>query len=128
MEDINIGMQEEMKTSVSEKQPEGETNTQENISVQCQNRFDYSKANKLEYSKIAHIFANVLVVWVTAFTMAFAWKNGSSTVFVYLIPAVFAYATTTVAFYFDKAKKENLIKLRCIYGDDLMDKVKGDSY
>lgn len=81
---------------------------------------------KYEFSKIIFIILCLMTVGVTIYSMLLMWKVGSVTPLTYLIPAVYTAFATGTGFYFDKAKKENLIKLRGTYGDSMMDKIKGD--
>lgn len=82
---------------------------------------------KFEFSKIVFMILFVITVCTTLFAMVLMWKTDSVAPLAYLIPSVYTAFATGTGFYFDKAKKENLIKLRSTYGNEMMDKIKGDS-
>lgn len=91
-------------------------------------RFCNSKtSDRFEFSKIVFIILCAVTMGVTLYSMLIMWKTDNVGPLTYLIPSVYTAFATGTGFYFDKAKKENLIKLRSIYGDEMMDKVKGDS-
>lgn len=88
--------------------------------------YDKNKANKLEFSKIIFLILCSITIVVVIFSMALMWKTSNVSPLAYLIPSVFTAFATGTGFYFDKSKKENMIKLREIYGNDLIDKIKED--
>ena len=88
--------------------------------------YDKSKDKKFEFSKIIFLILCGITLAVVIFSMLLMWKTGNVSPLTYLIPSVFTVFTTGTGFYFDKSKKENMIKLREIYGNDLIDKIKED--
>lgn len=61
---------------------------------------------------------------VAAFTMAVVWKTGDTSPLAYLIPSVFGELATATGFYYSKAKAENRIKLRKLYGPEIYNDTK----
>ena len=70
-----------------------------------------------EFSKKIITFMTVFTVLITLFTLAVVWRTGDTSPLAYLIPAVFAEYATATGFYYWKARKENEIKLRRLYGE-----------
>jgi hypothetical protein len=62
---------------------------------------------RLEFSKIILIGISVIVLAVTAFSLALSWVTRDSTPLLYLIPAVFGELATATGFYYTKARAEN---------------------
>lgn len=74
------------------------------------------KRNKTEFSKkLLYVIFFVTGV-IIAFTLAVVWRTGDTSPLSYLIPAIFVEVATATSFYFWKAKAENQIKLKQIYG------------
>ena len=82
------------------------------------------KKPKKEFSKLILICAGAVTVVVTAFTLAIVWKTGDTSPLAYLIPAIFAELATATGFYYSKAKAENRIKLRKMYGPEIYNDTK----
>ena len=69
------------------------------------------KKPKIEFSKKIFIFVAAVAVIVTAFTMYMVWETKDISPLIYLIPAIFAETGTGTAFYYWKARCENLKKM-----------------
>lgn len=78
-----------------------------------------------EFSKIIFICIAILAFGVAVTSVAATFILQDTTPLTYLIPAVFAELATGTAFYYMKAKKENEIKLRLLYGKQIMEDVAG---
>lgn len=74
---------------------------------------------KLEFSKILLIIAFVFTVIITVFSMIMIVSTGDTTALEFLIVSAFAELATASGFYYSKAKAENRIKLRKMYGADI---------
>ena len=84
-----------------------------------------SRKKKREFSKIIITIVGAVTLVVSAFTMAVLWKKTSDTApLAYLIPSVFGELATATGFYFSKAKAENRIKLRKLYGPEIYNDTK----
>lgn len=70
---------------------------------------------KIEFSKILFILTSILVSGVVLFSMILMWRTGDTSALAYLIPSAFAELATATGFYYNKAKKENEIKLEKEY-------------
>lgn len=81
-----------------------------------------------EFSKIIITCVGVITLLVTFFTMAEVWKTDDTSPLAYLIPAVYAELATATGFYYNKAKAENQIKLRKIYGEEVPEEEETDEY
>ena len=81
-----------------------------------------TKKPKREFSKL--ILYVVGAVGVTAFTLIMVWKTENLEPLAYLIPAIFAELATATGFYYSKAKAENRIKLRKLYGPEIYNDAK----
>ena len=79
-----------------------------------------------EFSKIIFILVTILTVYVTISAVNLANRTNDTSVYIYLIPAVFAELATATGFYYVKAKAENNIKLRKKYGAEIYNDTKGD--
>ena len=75
-----------------------------------------STRKKREFSKCILVVAGILNVIVIAFTCIMVWRTCDLTPLAYLIPSTAAEVATGTAFYYNKAKIENRIKLKAIYG------------
>ena len=73
------------------------------------------KKTKMEFSKKIFIFVAAIAVVVTAFTMYMVWETKDISPLIYLIPAIFAETGTGTAFYYWKARCENLKKMEMEY-------------
>lgn len=73
------------------------------------------KKSKMEFSKKIFIFVAAVTVVVTAFTMYMVWETKDISPLIYLIPAIFAEMGTGTAFYYWKARYENLKKMEMEY-------------
>ena len=82
-----------------------------------------SRKKKREFSKIIITIVGAVTLVVSAFTMAVVWKTSDTAPLAYLIPSVGELATAT-GFYFSKAKAENRIKLRKLYGPEIYNDTK----
>lgn len=69
---------------------------------------------KVEFSKVLVVSVCLITTMVAAFTCYMVWITMDTTPLAYLIPAVFTEAATGTGFYYNKAKKENEIKLMAI--------------
>ena len=81
------------------------------------NRRNIPKKPRFETSKVILFIVGAVTIWVTAFTKALS-------PLAYLIPAVFAELATATGFYYSKAKAENRIKLRKLYGPEIYNDAK----
>jgi hypothetical protein len=70
---------------------------------------------KIEFSKIIMIIAGIINIIVIVFAIIMIYKTCDLSPFAYLIPSVAAEVATGTAFYYNKAKIENKIKLMSIY-------------
>lgn len=66
---------------------------------------------KTEFSKKIFNIIITLFIIVLFYSMALMWKTDNTDALAYLIPSVSGLSATCVAFYFNKAKMENKIKL-----------------
>lgn len=82
------------------------------------------RKKRREFSKIIMAVVGTVTIVVTVFTLAFVWKTGDASPLAYLIPAVFAELATATGFYYSKAKAENRIKLRKLYGPEIYNDAK----
>ena len=73
------------------------------------------KKSKMEFSKKIFIFVAAVTVVVTVFTMYMVWETKDISPLIYLIPAIFAEMGTGTAFYYWKARCENLKKMEMEY-------------
>lgn len=76
------------------------------------------KKPKIEFSKKIFIFVAAVAVIVTAFTMYMVWETKDISPLAYLIPAIFAEMGTGTAFYYWKARCENLKKMEMEYKNE----------
>lgn len=66
---------------------------------------------KMEFSKKAFIGVSILVSVVVVFSMYMIWVTRDLSPLAYLIPSVFVELATATGFYYDKARRENEIKI-----------------
>lgn len=69
------------------------------------------KKKKKEFSKKIFIGVTIGTVIVTSFAMYMSYLTRDTSIFMYLIPAVFTEFATATGFYYWKAKNENVIKI-----------------
>ena len=69
-------------------------------------------------------FSKLILYVVGAFTLIMVWKTENLEPLAYLIPAIFAELATATGFYYSKAKAENRIKLRKLYGPEIYNDAK----
>lgn len=70
------------------------------------------------------VCAGAVTVLVTAFTFIMVWRTNDLSPLAYLIPAVFTELGVGTGFYYSKAKAENRIKLRKMYGPGIYNDTK----
>ena len=87
-------------------------------------RRNIPKKPRFETSKVILFIVGAVTVWVTAFTLIMVWKTENLEPLAYLIPAIFAELATATGFYYSKAKAENRIKLRKLYGPEIYNDAK----
>lgn len=78
----------------------------------------------VEFSKLIMVVIGAVTVLVTAFTLTMVWRTNDLSPLGYLIPAVFAELAAATGFYYSKAKAENRIKLRKMYGAEIYNDAK----
>lgn len=78
----------------------------------------------VEFSKLIMVVIGAVTVLVTAFTLIMVWRTNDLSPLGYLIPAVFAELAAATGFYYSKAKAENRIKLRKMYGPEIYNDAK----
>ena len=78
----------------------------------------------VEFSKLILIVIGAVTVLVIVFTLIMVWRTNDLSPLGYLIPAVFAELAAATGFYYSKAKAENRIKLRKIYGAEIYNDAK----
>ena len=83
-----------------------------------------SRKKKREFSKIIITIVGAATLVAAALTMAVVWKTSDTAPLAYLITSVFGELATATGFYFSKAKAENRIKLRKIYGPEIYNDTK----
>ena len=83
-----------------------------------------TKKPKREFSKLILYVVGAVTVGFTAFTLIMVWKTENLEPLAYLIPAIFAELATATGFYYSKAKAENRIKLRKLYGPEIYNDAK----
>lgn len=76
---------------------------------------------KIEFSKKIMIVAGIVNVAIIIFSCVLMWRTGDLTPLAYLIPSVAAETATGTAFYYNKAKLENKIKLMKSYNVEMTD-------
>ena len=69
-----------------------------------------------EFSKLIMVTAGIMNLLVIVFTCIMVWRTSDLTPLAYLIPSTAAEVATGTAFYYNKAKAENRLKLMKIYG------------
>lgn len=77
------------------------------------------KKKRMEFSKIIIFIAGIVELAIILFSCFMVWRTGDTSILGYLIPSVSVVSSTGVAFYFNKAKLENKIKLMKSLGVDM---------
>lgn len=77
----------------------------------------HSQKTKMEFSKKILLVAGVVNIAVIIFACVMMWRTFDTSPLAYLIPAVAAEVATGTGYYYWKAKAENQIKLKKIYGN-----------
>ena len=83
-----------------------------------------TKKPKREFSKLILYVVGAVTVGVTAFTLIMIWRTENHNKGEGRNPAVFAELATATGFYYSKAKAENRIKLRKLYGPEIYNDAK----
>lgn len=83
-----------------------------------------AQKKKYEFSKLILFTVGIVAFLVTIFTFIMVWRTDNLEPLVYLIPAIFAELATATGFYYSKAKAENRLKLRKLYGADIYNDAK----
>lgn len=78
----------------------------------------------VEYSKLIFSLVVAMTALIVAFTLIMVWRTNDLSPLGYLIPAVFAELAAATGFYYSKAKAENRIKLRKLYGPEIYNDAK----
>lgn len=78
--------------------------------------------HKPEFSKLIMLTAGAFNIVVIVFSCIMVWRTEDLTPLAYLIPSTAAEVATGTAFYYNKAKAENRLKLMKIYGIDITEK------
>lgn len=87
-------------------------------------RRNIPKKPRFETSKVILFIVGAVTQTVTAFTLHMVEETKDLSPLAYLIPAVFAELATATGFYYSKAKAENRIKLRKLYGPEIYNDAK----
>jgi hypothetical protein len=74
---------------------------------------------KTEFSKKLLYVIFFVTAIIIAFTLYIIYETKDTSPLSYLIPAIFTEVATATGFYYWKAKKENEIKLRKLYGQEI---------
>jgi hypothetical protein len=77
---------------------------------------------KPEFSKLIMLTAGAFNIIVIVFSCIMVWRTEDLTPLAYLIPSTAAEVATGTAFYYNKAKAENRLKLMKIYGIEVNEK------
>jgi vacuolar-type H+-ATPase subunit I/STV1 len=72
----------------------------------------------MEFSKKIFVWTSLATIVITIFTGVMVWRTNDLSPLMYLIPAIFTELATATAFYYNKAKAENKIKLMKSYKVD----------
>ena len=80
------------------------------------------KSSSHEFSKLILIAAGILDLYVIIFSSVMIWRTNDLTPLPYLISSAAAEVATGTAFYYNKAKAENRLKLMKIYGIEVNEK------
>lgn len=84
------------------------------------------KKSKMEFSKKILFVAGAINLAVITFTFVMVWRTNDITPLQILIPSVASEVTAGTCYYYNKAKTENIIKLRSYFGitEDQMTELK----
>lgn len=66
---------------------------------------------KYEFSKIIMLVVAITGLYIIAFSSYMIYRTNDTSVFAYLIPAIFVEIGTATAFYYKKAERENIKKI-----------------
>lgn len=77
------------------------------------------RKSKREFSKLILIVAGIINIAVITFCCVMVWRTQDLSPLAFLIPAVAGEVATGTAFYYNKAKAENQLKLAAEYGINL---------
>ena len=83
------------------------------------NKKSSKKDRKVEFSKIMAVIAVAMWIIVNLFGMAMVIFTMDSSPLMYVIPSVDAVVAAVLCYYYSKAKAENQIKLKRLYGVDV---------
>ena len=75
---------------------------------------------KTEFSKKIFTGISIATSLVVIFSLVMIWRTNDLTPLAYIIPAIFAELATATGFYYHKAKKENEIKLKILFGKEVV--------
>ena len=78
-----------------------------------------NEKRRREFSKIMAVIAITMWVFVNLFGMAMVIFTMDTSPLMYVIPSVDAVVAAVLCYYFSKAKAENQIKLKRLYGVDV---------
>lgn len=79
----------------------------------------FKHERKTEFSKIMAVIAVTMWIAVNLFGMAMVIYTMDSSPLMYVIPSVDAVVAAVLCYYYSKAKAENQIKLKRLYGVDV---------
>ena len=85
------------------------------------------KEKKLEFSKLIAILAILMWLIVNFFGMVMMAITRNLSPMVYVIASIDAVMACVCGFYYAKAKSENIIKLKSLYGIDVTEIMMGES-
>ena len=85
------------------------------------------KEKRLEFSKLIAILAILMWLIVNFFGMVMMAVTRNLSPMVYVIASIDAVMACVCGFYYAKAKSENVIKLKSLYGIDVTEIMMGDS-
>ena len=77
------------------------------------------RTHKWEYSKLILMILGIALGIVIVFTLIMVAVTSDLSPLYYIISGLFTLATTAVGFYYNKVKRENVLKLRQLYGMEL---------
>ena len=70
------------------------------------------KKKRMEFSKKIFFGVSIGVALVTIFSCIMSWRTNDTSVLSYIIGGMFAELATATGFYYNKAKAENVIKIK----------------
>jgi len=74
----------------------------------------------MEFSKKIFYMVTIFTSVIIIYSMALMWKTNDSSALAYLIPSAFAEMGVATGYYYNKAKRENEIKLMKQYGEEMV--------